>query len=325
MDDEGEVGFVETHAERGGGRHDLHVVVEQLRLDGEPRLGVAVTRVGHGRDALVAQPVGDDSSVADGEAVHDAGTRQVGNDGGQPRQPLCLRGQVDDPQRQTGAGERAAQDQQVVTELTGHIGHHPVVRGRGAGQHGHTGRQHLEHARDASIVGPEVVTPVADAMGLVDDEQTAARAHHRQHLGAEAPVGEPLGRDQQQIDLVAIDRVANFVPLGLVRRVEGDRAYTHAGRGLDLVAHERQERAHEDGGPRARLAQDLGGDEVDGALAPSRALHEQHPASIGDEGADRFELIVAELGIVAPGEAAQKVGRPCGDVRLHERDPNGDV
>ena len=81
----------------------------------------------------------------------------------------------------------------------------------------------------------------------------------------------------------------------------------------------------EDRGPRARLAQDLGGDEVDGALAPTRALHQQHPAPIGDEGGDRFELIVAELGIGPAGEPTQQVDGPGRDVGLHGRDPNGQL
>ena len=248
--------------------------------------------------------LGDDLRVADGEAVHDAGAGQVGKDGGQPRQPLRLRGHVDDPQRQTGAGEGTAQDQQVVAELAGDVGDDAVVRGGGARQDRHAGRQQLEHAGDAPVVGSEVVAPVADAVGLVDDEQTAAGTDDREHLGAEAAVGEPLGRDQQEVDLVAIDRVLHVGPLGLVRRVEGDGTDAHAGRGLDLVAHEREQRRDEDRGPGARLAQDLGGDEVDRALAPAGALHEQHAAAVGDEGRDRLELVVPELGIGASGQAA---------------------
>ena len=112
---------------------------------------------------------------------------------GQPRQPLGLRGHVDDAQRQTGAGQRTAQDEQVVAELAGDIGDDAVVGGGGAGQHRHARRQQLEDASDAAVVGSEVVAPVADAVGLVDDEQTAAGTDDREHLVAEAAVGEPLG------------------------------------------------------------------------------------------------------------------------------------
>ena len=48
---------------------------------------------------------------------------------------------------------------------------------------------------------------------------------------------------------------------------------------LDLVAHQRQQRRDSSVGPGALLAQQLRGDEVDGALAPPRALHEQHAAA----------------------------------------------
>ena len=57
-------------------------------------------------------------------------------------------------------------------------------------------------------------------------------------------------------------------------------------------------------GPAPDSRRMLGGDEVDRALAPAGALHEQHAAAVGDERCDRLELVVPKLGIVASGQAA---------------------
>ena len=87
--------------------------------------------------------------------------------------------------------------------------------------------------------------------------------------------------------------------------------------GLDLVAHQRQQRRDQQRRPEPLLAQQVGGQEVDGALAPPRALHHEHPRPIVDERLDRLALPVAELGVGAPGqppESVEQVGRvpPCG-------------
>ena len=48
-------------------------------------------------------------------------------------------------------------------------------------------------------------------------------------------------------------------------------------------------------GPAAPVAQHAGGDEVDGALAPAGALHEQHPLPLADQPPDDVELVGPEL------------------------------
>ena len=58
-----------------------------------------------------------------------------------------------------------------------------------------------EQGADPAVVGPEVVAPVGDAVRLVDDQQAAGRGQPGQHLVAEAGVVEPLGADQQHVDL----------------------------------------------------------------------------------------------------------------------------
>ena len=56
-------------------------------------------------------------------------------------------------------------------------------------------------------------------------------------------------------------------------------------------------------GPRPAIAQDARGDEVDGALAPSGALHDEQPLAAVDQRIDGFPLPVAKRG-VAVGEGA---------------------
>ena len=54
---------------------------------------------------------------------------------------------------------------------------------------------------------------------------------------------------------------------------------------------------------RAPVAEQLGGDEVDRALAPPGALHHERAAALLDEGADGLELVAAEVGVVADERA----------------------
>ena len=98
----------------------------------------------------------------------------------------------------------------------------------------------------AEVVGPEVVPPLGDAVGLVDHEQADARlAHPLDEPGR----GEALGRHVEQAQLAGgrpLDRlgVAPRILLGVDERdpvPEPARAER-----LDLVLHQRHERRHHD-------------------------------------------------------------------------------
>ena len=104
-----------------------------------------------------------------------------------------------------------------------------------------------EQGADAAVVGAEVVAPVGDAVRLVDHQQAAGRGQPGQHLVAEAGVVEPLGADQQHVDLAGADRVVDRLPLLDVGRVDGDRADAGALGGRDLVAHQGEQRRDDDG------------------------------------------------------------------------------
>ena len=102
-------------------------------------------------------------------------------------------------------------------------------------------------------------------------------------------------------------RLLHAVPLFLVVRVDRLRVDAHPlGRG-DLVAHERQQGADEEGRPETRLAQQPGRDEVDEALPPARLLYHELSAAAFDEVTDGFFLPLAEPGVLPPRAPLQEV------------------
>ena len=78
-----------------------------------------------------------------------------------------------------------------------------------------------------------------------------------------------------------------------------------ARRRLDLVAHQRQQRRHDERRPGALRPQQPGGHEVDRRLPPPGALHDEGPPVLDDERLDRRPLVVAQRHVVAPDERPQ--------------------
>jgi hypothetical protein len=79
-----------------------------------------------------------------------------------------------------------------AAELRGDVGDHPIVGGGGAAQHRYAGREQLEHRSHPPVVGAEVVTPVADAVGFIDHQQAGAWCDDLLQLLTEPRVVEPL-------------------------------------------------------------------------------------------------------------------------------------
>ena len=291
VDDEPEVRLVVAHAERAGGHDRLEVVAQQLLLDLDPAFALDLAAVGLGGDAPVRQPVGDDLRVALGERVHDPGARELRQVRREPGQPVGLAGQLHHLEAQARAAERAAVRLDGRAELLLDVGDHPIVGGRGRAEHRDTVGQPFDHLSEAPVIGPEVMPPVADAVRLVDDQQPDAIGEQRQHLGPERRVVEPLGADQQQVDRVVGQQLLDLVPRLAVGAVHRVRPEAKPLRGRDLVAHQRQQRRDDQRRPRALLAQERGGDEVHGRLAPARALDAQDARAVVDEVGDRFVLV----------------------------------
>ena len=294
----------------------LSSVGREVGLDLDLRLGVGLAGVGAGVDALRAQPLGDALRVGDGQRVDDAGAFERRQHLREPGETVGLRSQLDRVERERLAVERPADREQLLAELRLHVGDDAVVGRRGRTEHRNAGREQIEDAGEAAVVGTEVVTPVADAVHLVDDEQTGAGRDHRQHAVAELRVREPLGRDEQRVDGVRLELVDHLVPRLRVVAVDRGRAHAAALGRFDLVAHEAEQRRDEQRRARAAGAEQRGGDEVDRALPPARALHDEHTPTLPHERVDRFELTVAELGRRIADEHPQRRSCFLGQVHL---------
>jgi hypothetical protein len=314
VDHEAEVRLVEAHPEGRGGHERLHVVADQGVLELEPALGLRLAAVGVRVHALRAQERGDPRGVGDREHVDHAGALEAGDDLGEPRHPLGLRARLEQREGEGLPGERAALRHELGAELRLDVLDHAVVRRRGGAQDRDALRQQLEDPDQPPVVGPEVVAPVADAVRLVDHEQARAGGDRRQDVGAERRVVEPLGRDEEQVDLVGIDRGGDLLPIVSVLAVNREGSDARALGHPDLVAHQREERRHEDRRPGAGVAEQPRRDEVHGRLAPTGALDEEVPAALSDDGVDRLALALAEPSI-GPGDRIQKlegvIGHPC--------------
>ncbi len=260
MQDEAEVRLVETHAEGRRRNERLDLVVPQCLLEPDPlgRLGPA--GVGGHVVAGVAQGGGDVLGGRHGQRVDDAGARQVAEVRDEPGEPLLGGGERQHTEAQRRSGERASQREDlpaaraVVTsparrQLLDDVGHDARIRRRRCREDRRLARQRGEQVPDPPVVGPEVVTPVADAVRLVDDEQAARRREGRELLIAKARVVQALRADEQHVHLTARQRSRDRTPLVGVRRVERDCADPGPLGCGDLVPHQRQERADDDGRP----------------------------------------------------------------------------
>lgn len=108
--------------------------------------------------------------------------------------------------------------------------------------------------------------------------------------------------------MVIDKRLLDLIPVRGVRAVHRDRPHAERLSHTHLVSHEREKRADEDRRPTALVAQYPRRDEVDHALAPAGALHDQHTCAVLNKGNDRLQLTVAELLIVAEGLLKEPLG-----------------
>ena len=271
-------------------------------------VGVGLAGVGAGLDALGAQPLGDAVRVGDGERVDDAGAGQRRQHLREPGEPVGLRAELDRIEGEGLAVERAADGEELRAELRLDVGDDPVVGGRRRAQHRHAAGQEIEDAGEAAVVGPEVVAPVADAVHLVDHEQPGAARPLGAPRSRNAWLAKRSGETSRASTVLASSSLDDLVPDLLVVAVDGGGAQAAALGRFDLVAHEAEQGRDEQRRARAAGAQQRGGHEVDRALAPAGALHDEHAPPIGDERGDGLELPVTELGRGIADEPAQGVG-----------------
>ncbi len=244
----------------------------------------------------------------DGEGVDDPRSGEPVEVLGEPAEAVGVVGQAHHAQVQALAVEAAAQHEGGVLvaglQLLGDVAGDPLVGGGGGGQHRDAGGQFVQQGADAPVVGTEVVPPVGDAVGLVDDHQSGAGRQFGQDAVAELGVVEAFGTDEEHVDLAGGHGGVGALPLLGVGAVDGVGADSGAfGRG-DLVAHQGQQRGDDHGGPGSLGAAQRGGHEVDRGLAPAGALHHQHAPVLGGQGAHGAPLVLAQSR-VRSGERAQ--------------------
>ena len=225
----------------------------------------------------------------------------------QPAQPFAGIRQGQDAQPEGIPAQGAADGQHARAELLLDVVDHAGVGRGGGGQHRDGLRQLGDEVRDAPVVGPEIVAPVRNAVGLVNHQQPGPPDELRQLVFAERRVGEPFRRNQQHVHLVGGELLADGVPVQLVRGVDGHRAHPGARRGGHLVPHQGQERGHDQGGPGAAAPQQQGRHEVHGRLSPAGALDHQGPPAAVDQCLNRLKLAVVELRRRVPDQLAQNL------------------
>ncbi len=111
------------------------------------------------------------------------------------------------------------------------------------------------------------------------------------------------GEIKQDVHLIGGELAFDRIPVVAIVRVDRLGPETHALRSGDLVAHQRQQGGDQQGRPKRLLAQQLGGDEIHRALAPTGFLHHQKPPASIDDMPDGVFLIYP--GIWQPGSACQ--------------------
>src|SRR5688500_17914662 len=135
----------------------------------------------------------------------------------------------------------------------------------------------IKRRTEGCIVGPVVMDRVGDAVRLVHHEEPDLVRDRQQRTLEKVFVGEALGRDKEDIYLARVNLVSNLQPGLVIGRIDGDSTDTEALRGPDLVAHQgEQRRDQQRAAPLWRLlSHKAGGEEIDHALAPAGALHDE--------------------------------------------------
>ena len=204
MDHEAEVRLVESHAERARGDQRFELVVLELTLQLFALVGVRTAGVGTHLMTGLAQESSGVLGSRHRERVDDAAARHVAQMAQQPAEAGTRVGQLEhaEPQGRTGEGSADRQHLPSSSELFGDVDDDSLVGRRRGGEHREIGRQGRDELGETAVVGAEVVAPVGDAVGLVDDQHSHTGDQVGQLLIAKARVVEPFGRDQQDVDFV---------------------------------------------------------------------------------------------------------------------------
>src|SRR5664280_2847433 len=316
MNDKAQVWFVKTQAQRRCCHQRFHPVVQQCLLEFRP-VAATVASIRHCMYSVQCEPFGHLDCIPYRQGVDDAAARHGRYLCGQPCQAFSLAVQADGLKLERWPVQFPPRHIEVGAQYSLQVLDHSVVGGCRRRKQAHVGGQSLDGVLQQTVVRSEVMTPVRDAVGLVNHQQRYFRSDMCENLRAKALVGQPLWRDEQNVHLVVL--YSNFDTAPGIGVVGVDRLGTHAHAfsGCYLVAHQCEQRRNEQDGSLIRLAQQSRGDEVDEALAPSGLLYDEITAGLFDDGADSLFLSLAELGVRNTGPDSQQFQRTFRRIRDH--------
>ena len=190
-------------------------------------------------------------------------------------------------------------------ELRHDVATHAAGRRGGEGMDARL-RQQRPHLAEPAVLRPEVVPPLADAVGLVHGDEAHAHLRQPAHEAFAAVAHEALRRHVQQARVSLAHRAHDVALLILVEgAVVAGGGHAVGVQPVHLVLHQRDERRHDDGKTRLEQRRRLEAER----LAAARRHHEQRVAAAEDRVHDlalvRPELCVAPV----PGEDVFEGGR----------------
>ena len=234
MDHKADVGFVDAHAKGVCSHHDGGAVEGEILLVFAPLPVVQAGVVARGGKAGGAQGLADLLDRLARGAVDDAAfVRAGGQEVLEPAQLVALAAHVKEEVGPVKAGDDPAGvgKPQKTHNVLPHLG-----RGRGGkGREDRPAGQRADKGGNIQIIRPEILAPLADAVGLVHRKQGDAL---RAGKGEKALGQKPLGRDVHQ-PVGALPRPAQHLPLlgGGERGVEKGRGDAGVLQGRHLVFH----------------------------------------------------------------------------------------
>ena len=286
------VGLVDAHAEGDGGDHDHAVPGHEGILIGLALGLVHAGVVGQGGNAVPLQQQRRRLGLLARQAIDDAALAAVfGRDRQQLFLPVAL-----ERHREPDVGPVEAVDECLGVAAEQPL--HDLAPGRGVRGGGEGGQRRFREQRtqplQLRVFGPERRTPLGDAVGLVDHEQSHRQARERRD---HAFGHEPFGREIEQLGFAARDPVPGGDVLGaLAPGIDGLRAHPGEPERGDLVLHQRHQRRDHDGEPAQHQGRDLeaerlaraGGHDRERVAARQNRVH--HRLLAGPEGLEAEDL-----------------------------------
>ena len=151
-------------------------------------------------------------------------------------------------------------------------------------------------ASEQAVLGPEVVSPLADAVRLVDGDEPHADAADPLAEALAAVADQPLGRDvQQPARAAAHHRHRRAALLWRLRAVQARGGHAARHQAVDLVLHQRDERRDDQRQPRARRAIVDQRRRLEAERLAAAGRQHQHAVAALEDRVDRLALPRPEL------------------------------